>query len=326
MIKAPEEIISAIKESHKIGLMTHLNGDGDAFGSLLGLRNILKNIGKEVVIFSNEDLPEYFDYIAKDIDYKNQDKYEKVDLLIGLDLVSPKRFTIPVIFEEARKNSVNVAIIDHHTEGEIHLIADYLWRVQKVSSTAELVYWLSLQLGLSLDKVTAQLILIGLETDTYFLTNKNVFDSTIEAQKGLCEFGGDTEIIKKGVLESSPTNNIALMKKIMDRVIIRDKIIFTYITLEDKKEAGLAGQNISSVIASHLDTLKKPKVSIAAEQRTDDVIKFSMRSNNSATDVAAVSKEFGGGGHVHAAGFEISGNIEKIIQADFINELFAKIS
>jgi phosphoesterase RecJ-like protein len=326
MIKVPDELLDIIDRSQKIGLITHLNGDGDAFGSLLGLRNILLSRGKEVVVFSNETLPDYMMYLKKEANYAPIENYKKVDLLIGLDSAAINRFTVPEIFIKAKENNIKTAVIDHHTEGEIHGNVNVSWRKEDVSSTAEMIYWLAEALDAKLDKITAQLLLTGLEHDTYFLTNPNVFDPTKEAQKRLWDLGGETEIIRKSVEEISPTKNSILMKRIDSRIISENGILFAYITEEDKKDAGLVGQNISSVISSYYDTLNKPKVSIAAEQRDGDSIKVSMRSNNSDVDVAQICKEFGGGGHVHAAGFEIKGKLEEVLKTNFFEDLFSKIS
>ena len=326
MTRVPDDLVSIINSSQKIGLMSHRNGDGDAFGSLLGLRNILLRLGKDVVVFSNELLPDYMSYLEKEVSYKPTENYEKVDLLIGLDLVSVSRFTLPNIFNKAKESNVKTAIIDHHTEGEIHGMVDFAWRKEDSSSTAEMIYWLAEDLEIEIDKTTAQLLLTGLEHDTYFLTNQNVFGQTKEAQKRLHGLGGETEIIRKSVEEISPTKNKVLMDRVGGRILVKNGILFTYITLEDKKEAGLLGQNISSVISSYYDTLKKPRVSIAAEQRDESNIKISMRSNNSEVDVAQLCKEFGGGGHVHASGCEIEGTLEDVLKTDFFDNLFSKIS
>jgi len=51
MKKNLSSILEEIRIADKIGLMTHINGDGDAFGSPLGLSGILESLGKEVVVF-----------------------------------------------------------------------------------------------------------------------------------------------------------------------------------------------------------------------------------------------------------------------------------
>lgn len=321
MIKPPGAVTQAIKRAEKIGLMTHRNGDGDAFGSMLGLQLILEKMGKEVVIFSNEELPPYFDYFKKEIDYNFTEKYEPVDLLIGLDLVSIERFTLPEICERALEEKIELAVIDHHTEGEIHDIAKYLWRMEEVSSTAEMIYWLSVALDVEIDKLTAQLLLTGLEHDTYFLTNRNVYKSTESAQKGLQLLGGDTTKIRKSVEEASPTKNKVLMGWARKNMIETKGTVFTYLTMEQKTEAELAGENISSVISSYYDTEKKPKISICAEERMGGLIKVSMRSNHSDINVAEISKKFGGGGHIRAAAFELEGNLADFIRDGFFDNI-----
>jgi phosphoesterase RecJ-like protein len=40
-------------------------------------------------------------------------------------------------------------------------------------------------------------------------------------------------------------------------------------------------------------------------------VKASLRTLDDATDVAAIARQFGGGGHVKAAGFAVPGKLEK---------------
>ena len=49
----------------------------------------------------------------------------------------------------------------------------------------------------------------------------------------------------------------------------------------------------------------------SASDTEANTYKFSMRSNHYA-DVAAVAAEFGGGGHIRAAGFSAAGDIKEI--------------
>ena len=51
-----EQIKSMVNDSKKIGLSYHISPDGDAIGSLLGLYCSLKSLGKEVEIFSKDNL------------------------------------------------------------------------------------------------------------------------------------------------------------------------------------------------------------------------------------------------------------------------------
>jgi phosphoesterase RecJ-like protein len=55
---------------------------------------------------------------------------------------------------------------------------------------------------------------------------------------------------------------------------------------------------------------------VAVFEERDGKVKASVRSNNSAAvDAVTIAKHFGGGGHVKAAGYEISGTLTEAITA-----------
>lgn len=316
MKKMLNKLIKQIEDSKKIGLMTHLNGDGDAYGSVLGLRNILELLGKEVVIFSNEPLLGFMDYLKTEARYTPREKYTEVDLLIMLDVGVEKRLTCPDVYHIARKKGVKLAVIDHHAEGDIYDSVDIVYRDTDVSSASEMVFWLSQELGMKLDKVTAEFLLFGIETDTNFLQNPNTVNKTTYTAKSiLLKYGAKTKKIKESIKDGSSLNNLKFLGEVVSRAVMNKEtgLIATYVTEEDLKKFDV-DPGSSSAIASFLDQTKNAKIVLVAEQRDRDHIKISMRSNNSDANVAELASYFGGGGHVKAAGFEIKGRLEDILK------------
>jgi phosphoesterase RecJ-like protein len=319
------KVIGAINGAPTIGLMTHVHGDGDAFGSLLALRDILESLGKKVIIFSNEALPKYLEYRREEARYNPIGSYRAVDLFIGVDVAGKKRFTIPEIFDTAKEKGVKTLIIDHHAEGDIYPFVDFAWQKTDISSTAEMIYWLAVELGVKFDKTLAEFLLWGIETDTYFLSNKNVFATTKKARASLLNYGASTEDIKANTKAVSPTSNTDFMLAVHDRMIENkaEKLIFTYVTVEDRERFGFETP-VSSAVASNLEYEYHPRVSTVIEQATPKVIKVSMRSNHSEVDVAKIAASYHGGGHLRAAGFEMEGDAERDFER-IVDEITAKI-
>lgn len=315
MEKIQNNILKEIRRAKKIGLMTHINGDGDAFGSLLGLRNILEFLGKNTVIFSNEPLLTFMEYLKDEARYFSTEEFESIDLLILLDVGVEKRLTCPKVFRTAKEKGVKTAVIDHHAEGDLYDSVDVVCRVIDISSTSEIVFWLSEELGLKLDKVTAEFLLFGIETDTNFLTNPNTVNKTTYTAKSiLLKYGAKTKKIKESIKEGSSLNNLKFLGEILKKSVMNKKtgLVATYITEEDLNKYQVE-PGVSSAVASFLDQTKNAKIVLVAEQRDKNVIKVSMRSNNSNANVAEIAAYFGGGGHVKAAGFELEGRLEDFI-------------
>ncbi len=312
MSNIQEKIIEEINNSKKIGFITHKDGDGDAFGSMLALEKIISERGKETIIFSNEKLPNLFDFIKEDINYKTQEKYSEIDILICFDANTIKRFTIPEILDETKKDGKKIIVIDHHINGELEKISDIYWRDLTLSSTAEMVHKLLGKMKVNIDKTVATLLLLGIETDTLSLQFTNTAPTTFRAVADLLNKGARLKSVVESAFGGKPIPTVKLLGRAINRMKINeDALAYTYLTLNDMKELDLTEQAASGV-ANFLEQVKEAKVVAVLQERENGIIKVSMRSNNSNMNVSTICELFGGGGHAKASGAEIEGTIESV--------------
>ena len=137
-----------VGESEKILILSHMNPDGDAVGSLLGMAHLLeKNISipeKNLFLLLPHPCPTSFHYlegseriVAASVDMEAcTNAFEEADLIIGVDFNSPGRTGIlGQLLEEAKQPKI---LIDHHHNPAIesfNLIISY----PDISSACELV-------------------------------------------------------------------------------------------------------------------------------------------------------------------------------------------
>ena len=63
-----DQIVAELRQSDKLLLTTHENPDGDALGSLLGMHQILTQLGKDSVMFmSAAEFPLPYEYRHMDL-------------------------------------------------------------------------------------------------------------------------------------------------------------------------------------------------------------------------------------------------------------------
>ena len=55
--KAPEDLLRRIRQGNRFLLTSHVNPDGDAIGSELGLARILRGLGKGAVVWNHDATP-----------------------------------------------------------------------------------------------------------------------------------------------------------------------------------------------------------------------------------------------------------------------------
>src|SRR6185295_18587810 len=58
--KAPEDLLRKIRQGNRFLLTSHVNPDGDAVGSELGLARILRLLGKGAVVWNRDAMPSLY--------------------------------------------------------------------------------------------------------------------------------------------------------------------------------------------------------------------------------------------------------------------------
>ena len=161
-----------IESAQRIVTISHMSPDGDAVGSSLAARHLLRALGKQVTTVLPNHFPAFFGWMngASDIlIYENDNKavqtaIVEADLVILLDLNSLKRINgVKPLVEQSKAPKL---LIDHHLDPE--QFTDVIVSYPEISSTSELLYALIVQMGWGdrIDKACAEAIYVGMMTDT----------------------------------------------------------------------------------------------------------------------------------------------------------------
>ena len=300
-----EQIVSELQGADKLLLTTHENPDGDALGSLLGMHEILTQLGKDSLMFmAAAEFPLPYEYRHMDLDgvihEPPADLTERT--VVFLDCGNIDR--MPVDFLQA--DGLHVLNIDHHHDntrfGTVNLVCG-----QK-SCTAEMVFDLSKELGADITQSIAESLYVGLVTDT----GKFMFDNTTpEAHHmaaELIEAGVSPAEIHRRLYEGLPYARTQLLARALARVTRFDDgaVTMTHLTRDDFTQAN-AVETDSEGIVDHLRAVENTAVAVLVR----DLLaadragwrKASLRATDDRVDVSSIAREFGGGGHRQAAGF-----------------------
>ena len=301
------ELLERIERAGTIALAGHVNPDGDSIGSCLGLRSyILDNYpGKQVDVYRGKCLEKFSfmrGFAETHTDPADMDG-RMYDLFIALDTAQISRLGK---FQALTEHARDTYCVDHHDTnapftngGIVHPSA---------SSTCELVYEL-----LDPDKVsrqTAECLYTGIVHDTGVFQYSSTSKKTMDIAGALIELGIDFPWIvsytffSKTFAQQRITGH-ALQKAQLD---LDDQYLICTITKAEQEEFGVAAIELDGIVARLRET-DGVRVTAFFYQLDDMSYKCSLRSSDS-TDVSAIAQCFGGGGHVHAAGFE-TGDIER---------------
>ena len=115
-------------------------------------------------------------------------------------------------------------------------------------------------------------------------------------------------------------NQMMVTAKIQSEAVLAldGKCIYGYCTSEMMEEYGVTTKDLDAVVAS-IRNVDGVEVAMFLYQLSEDSYKVSLRSKNY-VDVSKIAVENGGGGHVRAAGAEIHGELN-----DIINKLLNRI-
>ena len=116
-----DEILIEIKKAENIVIVTHESPDGDAVGSTLAMKLMLKELGKDADVI----IPEYskmYKFLPLAEEIKETSEVKKYDLAISLDCATLKRLMGAEYFENAKRTIV----IDHHGSNNMYGDLNYV--------------------------------------------------------------------------------------------------------------------------------------------------------------------------------------------------------
>lgn len=311
--EAAPAIAAQVHDKRHILLITHVNPDGDAVGSLLGLGLYWRQQGHTVTMLAPTPLPIYTLRLSN-VDqievYSKTTVYaetmvlpQSVDQIVLVDTGDVAR--IARIFEENREYIAArpLIIIDHHAtnsgEGMINLINPAL------SSNCELLYQLLRAWDAAITPDIATALLMGITTDTQSFKTSNTTPSALRAAADLIECGADRALIMRDVYSNIPFETAKLLSLSLSELKREGAIAWTHVT-QVMQHSVNASDDAAAEVTDYIANLGGLKATALFKERRDGSVKVSLRSVPG-VDVAAVAQQFGGGGHRQAAGATLSG-------------------
>ena len=300
-------------------ILFHRHPDGDAIGAGFGLKLILEAMGCTAHCVCEDEIPERLRFLTEGM----QDSVLKENLpadfvptqIISVDTASPAQAGVLYPDYEGRFD----LMIDHHAKGEMY--ADgYI--DGSASSAGELIYRLSREL-MRMGRLTAipegvdRLLYAAVSSDTGCFRYSNASPETHRAAAALLEAGFDSADLNHRLFGVKSYKLLQAEKVGFDRLKLyadgRLGIVdMPYAVME---QYGFTDEHLGTLV-DVARGLQGVQVAVAIRQpKAEGVYRVSMRSSCE-VDVAAVCAEFGGGGHIKAAGCTVSceGGIEAVVE------------
>lgn len=331
MTKIPDHLIKEIgrilSEPVKTTLFTHVNPDGDAIGTLLGLYWVMSALGHRVSMIVPNEIPFYLTWlpgcekilVAHDHFNPSLKALKEADLLICVDFNEPDR--LDRLKDEFIRSKAFKVLIDHHPGPKD--FTDLVISIPETGSSSELVYDLIVKTGYShlVDKRIAECFFVGIMTDTGCFNYNSSDPETYRVVADLLEKGMDKDDIFNKVYDNFSIDRMRLLGFSLDeKMVVIPEYRTAYIALtreELAKYNHLTGDTEGFVNMPF--SIKGIKVTALFLEK-EDHIKISFRSRGNFEINKLSEKYFNGGGHKNAAGGESYTSLDETVKT-FINLL-----
>jgi len=299
------EIARKIKASQHIAITSHLRPDGDSIYTSLALAEILDLLGKKVQVVNHDPLPfPFYEFPETSRIRKGQIDPEGVDLVILLECVDVSRSGQTGI---ERLPKIN---IDHHYSNSPY--ADLNWIDPEASAVGEMVYELLEPLELTPNPRIAEFLYTAIFSDTGSFQFSNTTPRALYTCYRLAEAGANPNAIAEKLLNNNTAAKVQLLGKVLTRLRMNPAGNLALLTMfrRDLEEVGLKDVDVED-ITTIARSIKGVEMVIFFKEMEPGVFRVSLRSKGQANS-ALVAESYGGGGHMHAAGFTVCGEHEKL--------------
>lgn len=291
--------------TNNVIIITHLNPDGDAFGSMLGLGNALTDAGKNVTMAVDEGLTERFKFLPNSAMVRADLNGITGSLGIVVDCSDERR--TGKVGEQLRALNIPIINLDHHRTNTLFgsaVLLNETW----VSATEGVLAWLD-HLNIKPQLAVAQCLLCGLVTDTLCFRTDSVTAETLHIAQRLMTIGANLSEIVQRAMMTVPTAVIRLWREVMPTVKIEDHVIWVKVTRAARKAA--ESDRGDGDLVNMLLQAEDAYCAAVLKEQDDGTVDVSMRAIPG-FNVANVALQLGGGGHVLAAGTSMQLPIDEV--------------
>lgn len=305
--QAAHDALNQLKAATRILMPTHQNVDADSLSSVLALTIALRQHGLDVVpMISDGSLPHALEFLpgADEVLLYTQDEVPEYDMLCLADCSDRTRLGKFYKDDPSRLDGrVPIVNIDHHITnarfGVVNIVEP------SAASATEIIADVLAVWGTVLTREIAQCLLAGIYGDTLGLRTESTTSRTMRTAADLVDAGANPVPIVDALFRLKPKSSVCLWRKALEGVQWTGELIWTELTEETFAECGAQPSEAEGMVNFLAGTEGSRAAAILFAN--DHGWRISMRSLPVDVDVAAITAEFGGGGHPRAAGVQIEG-------------------
>ena len=305
-----EQIANRIQSAKSVLIVSHMRPDGDACGSALALFYALQNMGIEVEVCIESDIPSNLLFVDG-VKFVTKMPKKAYDLFVTVDCSDEQRLgALSEEFFFAKRKKIDTINIDHHVSNT--RFAKYNF-VRSCAANCINVAQLIAYLGVPFDKKIAECLMLGLMTDSGNFSHDDVDEEAFLLAAKLVKLGVDVRSFHYNLFKKQTKARAALFARVMSKIRYyhNDAFAAIIITKQAMEECG-ADQTMTEGFVDFPLNVDSVEVAASLLEVKKGQYRISVRSKEYA-DVNKIAGVYGGGGHVRASGCMLFGDLEEVL-------------
>ncbi|EXG83088.1 DHH family phosphoesterase [Saccharibacillus sacchari] len=291
-------------------VVAHVQPDGDAVSSTLAVGWLLSRLGKTFTMINEGPIPQRMTYMEGSeqiLDMSLTERTRTYGNVICVDCADFKRVGLVSEWMEEGSNMLN---IDHHPTNDEYGTQTLI--KADAAATAEILYDLVKLFDLGWDRNIAEMLYTGILTDTGGFRYSSTSPKVMRIASHLLELGVNGPDLADSLLEqlTKPQFDVLTLSLATLQMSENGKVAWVHVTPEHMVQAGASNEDLEGIV-NYPRNIQGVEVGVLFKVINENAVKASMRSAGK-VDVAAIAAEFGGGGHVRAAGCRLEGTLEQV--------------
>jgi phosphoesterase RecJ-like protein len=300
---------AVLRSARSVVIAGHVDPDGDAIGSILGLAAALDFAGvtTTAVLANGRGCPVTYAFLPGADRFVSVEGVPVPDVFVALDSPVLERLGDA---EPLARSAATLIAIDHHPDAALD--CDICLVDSQAAATGALVWELVPHLGVSPTPEIATCLYAALLSDTGRFSYSNTTPDALRAAAEMIEAGADPHAVYAAIYESRSQAAQGLVARTLERATFTNagRVAYSWIDVADFAQTGARPEEAENLI----DQLRPlGGVAVVFFAKIDGpVVRVSLRAKED-IDVGSIARVFGGGGHRAAAGFTYTGGFDALL-------------
>lgn len=300
--------MKAIRKHRRFIVTSHINPEGDALGSALGLASLLKRLGKQAVVATDGGIPKafrFFPSVAKVIGRPSVALRPEVAMTVDVPVLNRLGcMTAPFLKAPLTVN------IDHHVSNQ--RFARINWVDPKASAVGEMIYRLYRAFRLQPTRDEALCLYVSIVTDTGSFRYMSTTPAVHRIASELIERGVSPLKVAQDIYECHTPRDLQFLGAVLQGMRSTPDRRVAWLEIPwDLFRKFRPGPEIIDELVNYPRAVRTAEVAfVLRQERSNGEIRISFRSKGR-VDVNRIARSFGGGGHRAASGCTLHGSLLK---------------